>query len=301
MSSQPCPECGRKLKPNAKFCSYCGVSLSTRHKGSTTVQPQQVSETPLMKSESVEEVEVIPSSVETALIMRGKLESLRSQRAALDEEQETIKVKQLVGELSEKEATAQSAKLQTRLDPILKETEDMEKKAATPLEQLQQKRHVQEGRLQRLEEIRKSGEVDDAIYQRLSSEYGTQLTEINQQLESEISQANKWLSNLEARKQKLEFDKETLQVRARIDEVSKRDVNKQLKAIDSELNKLASIIAGLRAILGTAAAPPTASTTKSAPSKKKSGKPSPANCPYCQAKITPGNKWCYSCGRLLQG
>ncbi|MHA2426647.1 MAG: hypothetical protein ACXADB_01210 [Candidatus Hermodarchaeia archaeon] len=254
-----------------------------------------------MKSESIEEVEAIPPSVETALIMRGKLERLRSQRAALDEEQETIKVKQLVGELSEKEAIAQSEKLQTRLDPILKETEDLEKKATTPLEQLQQKKHVQEGRLQRLEELKKSSEVDDAIYQRLSGEYGTKLAEFNQQLESEISQANKWLSNLEDHKQQLEFDKETLQVRARIDEVSKRDVNKRLKTIDSELNKLTSIIAGLRATLGTAASPPTASVTKSAPSKKKSGKTPPSNCPYCSSKITPGNKWCYSCGRLLQG
>jgi DNA repair exonuclease SbcCD ATPase subunit len=254
-----------------------------------------------MKSEPIEKVEAIPPNVETALILRGKLERLRSQRAALDEEQETIKVKQLVGELSEKEATTQSETLQTRLDPILKETEDLEKKATTPLEQLQQKRHVQEGRLQRLEELRKSGEVDDAIYQRLSGEYSTKLTEINQQLESEISQANKWLSNLEDCKQQLEFDKETLQVRSRIDEVSKRDVNRQLKTIDSELNKLTSIIAGLRAILGTAASPPTASAAKSAPSKKKSGKTAPSNCPYCQAKITPGTKWCYSCGRLLQG
>ncbi len=301
MSSQPCPECGRKLKPNAKFCSYCGVSLNTRQKGGATVQPQQAGEAPSMKIESVEEVEAMPPSVETALIMRGKLERLRSQRAALDEEQETIKVKQLVGELSEKEATAQSEKLQTRLDPILKETEDLEKKATTPLEQLQQKKHVQEGRLQRLEELRKSGEVDDAIYQRLSSEYGTKLAEFNQQLESEISQANKWLSNLEDNKQQLEFDKETLQVRARIDEVSKRDVNKRLKTIDSELNKLTSIIAGLRATLGTAASPPRASVKKSVRSKKKSGKTPPSNCPHCSSKITPGNKWCYSCGRLLQG
>ncbi len=303
MSNQPCPECGRQLKPNAKFCSYCGVSLSTRQKAVATVQSKPASAASTPRNELADEVTEIPPSIESALIMRGKLERLQSQKAALDEEQETVKVKQLVGELSESEAKTQSDKLQARLTPITKEIEDLERKAITPLEQIQQEKKVQEGRLQRLEELRKSREVDDAIYQRLSSEYQSKLTEINQQLENEISQANKWLTQLENRKQQLEFDKETLQIRARIDEVSKRDVKKQLKIIDDELNNLTSIIAGLRSILGSAAPPPKPPAPKPStppPSKKKSEKPTTETCSYCQAKITPGTKWCYSCGRLLQ-
>jgi chromosome segregation ATPase len=300
MSNQQCPECGRKLKPNAKFCSYCGVSLNTRQRTQTTVQTQATSATPIPSNELAKEVEAIPPTVESALIMRGKLEGIRSQKAALEEEQETIKVKQLVGELSEKEATSQSEKLKSRLDPISKEIEDLENKANTPLEQLQQEKKVQEGRIQRLDELRKSGEVDDAIYKRLSSEYGEKLTETKHQLENAISQANSWLAQLEDRKQQLEFDKETLQIRARIDEVSKRDVNKQLKAIDDELNKLTSIIAGLRSILGTAAAPISPKTTSTSRKKKKPDQKAAQICPHCQAKISPGTKWCYSCGRLLQ-
>lgn len=300
MSNQQCPECGRKLKPNAKFCSYCGVSLTARQRMATAVQPKPTSAAPTPSNELIKEVEAIPPMAESALIMRGKLERLRSQKAALDEEQETIKVKQLVGELSEKEATSQSEKLQTRLDPISKEIDDLENKAITPLEQLQQEKKVQEGRIQRLDELRKSGEVDDAIYQRLFSEYGSKLAETNKQLENEISQANSWLAKLEERKQQLEFDKETLQIRARIDEVSKRDVNKQLKAIDDELNKTTSIIAGLRSILGTVAAPLTQPTESISSKKKKTDQKGTDICPYCQAKITLGTKWCYSCGRLLQ-
>ncbi len=300
MSSQPCPECGRQLKPNAKFCSYCGVSLNQRQAHVPAVQPSKAAPAP--QKEPAEEVEMIPATVESALIMRGKLELLQSQKVALDEEQETVKVKQLVGEFSESEAKAQSDKLQARLNPIVKEIEDLEAKALTPLEKLQQDKKVQEGRLERLENLKKSGEVDDAIYQRLSSEYTNKLVEINQQLENEVSQANKWLVQLEDRKQQLEFDKETLQIRSRIDEVSKRDVKKQLKVIDAELNKLASIIAGLRAILGSAAPPPKDPAQKPAsPSttKKKAEKAAPETCSYCQAKISPGSKWCYSCGRLL--
>jgi|GEM_PF-2195994 len=301
MSNQLCPECGRQLKPNAMFCSYCGVSLKTRQE--TMVAPQPSIASSAQKNQLVEEVEEIPATVESALIMRGKIERLRSQKAALDEEQETVKVKQLVGELSESEAKTQSEKLLERLNPITKEIEELENKANTPLEELQQEKKIQEGRLERLEELRKSGEVDSTIYQRLSSEYGSKLTEINQQLEKEISQANKWLTQLEDRKQQLEFDKETLQIRARIDEVSKRDVKKQLKVIDDEINQLTSIIAGLRSILG-AAAPPTRvhvpKRTKPLPVRKKSETSPPETCSYCQAKITPGTKWCYSCGRLLQ-
>ncbi len=303
MSNQPCPECGRKLKPNAKFCSYCGVSLSSRQTKVATAHVQPIIDTPVPKKEPAKEVEEIPPAVEAALIMRGKLELLRSQKAALDEELETIKVKQLVGELLEGEAKAQSDKLQERLNPIAKEIEDLEAKAITPLEKFQQEKKIQEGRLQRLEDLRKSGEVDDAIYQRLSSEYGSKLTEINQYVDIETSLANNWLALLENRKQKLEFDKETLQIRARIDEVSKRDVKKQLKVIDDELNRLTSIIAGLRAILGSAAYPPKIPIKESAlPSTEKriTGKPRSETCPYCQAKITLNAKWCYSCGRLLE-
>jgi DNA repair exonuclease SbcCD ATPase subunit len=303
MSNQQCPECGRQLKPNAKFCSYCGVPLTARQKAVGNVQAQPATTAPKTGNEIKEEVTKIPPTVESALVMRGKLERLRSQKAALDEEKETVKVKQLVGELSEKEAKAQSDKFQQRLDPIKKEIDELEKKAITPLEQLQQDKEVQEGRLQRLEELQKSGEVEDAIYQRLSSEYQGKLTEINQQLDNEVSQANRWLAQLEDRKQQLEFDKETLQIRARIDEVSKRDVKKQLKGIDDEVNKLTSIIGGLRSVLGSAAAPPKAFAPKpTAPaSPTPSDKAASGNCPYCQTKITPGSKWCYSCGRLLQG
>ncbi|MFX1576263.1 MAG: zinc-ribbon domain-containing protein [Promethearchaeota archaeon] len=299
MSSQTCPECGRQLKPNAKFCSYCGVSLNARRKNVTAAPSQSTSPTPKETPAAVEE---IPPQVESALIMRGKLERLRSQKAALDEEQETIKVKQLVGELSESEAKTQVEKMQARLNPITKEIADLENKALTPLEQVQDEKKVQEGRLQRLEELRKTGEVDNAIYQRLFGEYGDKLTEIDQQLENETTQANKWLAQLDARKQQLEFDKETLQIRARIDEVSKREVKKQLNVIDDELNKLTSVIAGLRSILGSEAASSTvvaAPSTPPTPSKKKN-KIAPESCSYCQAKISPGSKWCYSCGRLLE-
>jgi chromosome segregation ATPase len=299
MSSQTCPECGRQLKPNAKFCSYCGVSLNARRKTVSAVSSRSTSPAPKDIPDVVEE---ISPQVESVLIMRGKLERLRSQKAALDEEQETIKVKQLVGELSESEAKTQVEKLQARLNPITKEIADLESKAVIPLEQVQDEKKVQEGRLQRLEELRKTGEVDNAIYQRLFGEYGDKLTEINQQLEHETTQANKWLAQLEARKQQLEFDKETLQIRARIDEVSKREVKKQLKVIDDELNKLTSVIAGLRSILGSEAASSkvvAAPSTPPTPSKKKT-KTAPEICSYCQAKISPGSKWCYSCGRLLE-
>lgn len=300
MSSQSCPECGRQLKPNAKFCSYCGVSLNARRKKVAAIPSQSTSSA--SKDKLDVEVERIPPQIESALILRGKLERLRSQKAALDEEQETIKVKQLVGELSEREAETQVEKLLARLDPISKEMEDLENKATTPLEQFQQEKKVQEGRLQRLEELLKSGEVDNAVYQRLFGEYRDKLTAINQQLEREITQANKWLAQLEARKQQLEFDKETLQIRARIDEVSKRDVKKKLKVIDDELNKMTSVIAGLRSILGSEVVSskvvPEPSTPQT-PSKKKI-KTGPEICSYCQAKLTPGSKWCYSCGRLLE-
>ncbi len=303
MSSQHCPECSRQLKPNARFCSYCGVSLQTQQDSAVSVQTHPAVSTSPSQKEVAEEVTTIPAVIESALIMRGKLETLQTQKIALDEELETVKVKQLVGELSESKAKKQFSQLNTRLGPITKEIEELENKALTPLEQLQQGKKVQEGRLHRLDELRNSGEVDDAIYQRLSSEYKNKLNELNQQLETETSQANRWLSQLEDRKQQLEFERETLQIRARIDEVSKRDVKKQLKLIDEELNKLTSVITGLRSLLGQVALAPKERVLKQpleAKAKNAPKKPALKNCPYCKAQITSPSKYCYTCGRLLQ-
>lgn len=300
MSSPQCSECGRQLKPNAKFCSYCGVSLKERHAAVTPTEVNQPSVAVALSAKPAQEVEAIPPQVEAALIMRGKLETLRTQKVALDEEQETVKVKQLVGELSDQETQDQLSKLKNRLDPVQKEIEELESKALTPLEQFQQEKKIQEGRIQRLEELLKSGEVDETVHQRLSTEYNGKLADINQQLDTEIKTANHWLVQLEERKQQLEFDRETLQIRARIDEISKRDVNKQLKAIDEEINKLTSIISGLRSLLGTAAVPPPISAKKPTTGVKKEAKTALDKCPYCQAKITTGTKYCYTCGRLIQ-
>ncbi len=295
MSSHQCPECNRQLKPNAQFCSYCGVSLKNRQK------EEKMPTTPTATTDLVQANDSIPAAVETALILRGKLENFCSQKAALDEEQETLKVKQLVGELSEKEAKNQIDELQQKMAPIIKEIEELENKASTPLEQLQQEKKIQEGRLHRLEELRNSKEVEDIIYQRLSSEYSSKLDEINHQLESQISQANHWLVQLEERKKQLEFDRETLQVRVKIDDVSKRDVKSQLSLIDGEINKLTSIISGLRSLLGTSVLLPKKPVSKIASSsaQKTVAKTPMENCSYCQAKITVGSKYCYTCGRLL--
>lgn len=297
MSSNQCPECNRQLKPNAQFCSYCGVSLKNRQKEAKTTT------TPAATKDLVQADDSIPAVIETALILRGKLENFRSQKAALDEEQETLKVKQLVGELSEKEAKNQIDALQQKMASLNKEIEELENKTSTPLEQLQQEKKIQEGRLHRLEELRNSKEVEAAIYQRLSSEYSSKLDEINNQLESQISQANHWLVQLEERKQQLEFDRETLQVRVKIDDVSKRDVKKQLSNIDGEINKLASIISGLRSLLGASVLLPQKPTLKKPPpsTQKTVTKKPMENCPYCQAKITGESKYCYTCGRLLSG
>lgn len=300
MSSPQCSECGRQLKPNAKFCSYCGVSLKEHHAAVTPAEVKPPNVAMARRAEPAQEVESIPPQVEAALIMRGTLETLRTQKAALDEEQETVKVKQLVGELSDQETQDQLSKLKNKSDPVQKEIEELENKALTPLEQLQHEKKIQDGRIQRLEELLKSGEVDETVHQRLSTEYREKLADINLQLDTEIKTANHWLVQLEERKQQLEFDRETLQIRARIDEISKRDVNKQLKAIDEEINKLTSIISGLRSLLGRAALTPPIAATKPSTGVKKEAKAALDKCPYCQAKITVGTKYCYTCGRLLQ-
>lgn len=303
MSQNQCHICGRKLKPKANFCHFCGWRLNTTQESPLTspsgVASKLESSVPLDKDSIVSTADAIPAAVEAALILRGKLEKLREQKIAIEEELETIRVKQLVGELTEARAKKQIETVETKLEPLTKEIRDLEEKASTPLELFHQEHKAQEERLERLEKLHKSGEVDKSIYKRLSGEYRSKMDEVAQQLGAELDKAHRWLSQLEVQQQQLEFDKETLQVRARLDEISKRDVNKQIKAIEKELTKITHILDGLRAILGistaTATVPPVSKTAK------RTHRPKSGMCPHCGNKLTSDSKYCFACGRLITG
>lgn len=303
MSETQCPICGRKPKPKANFCHFCGTRLSIKQESQTTKPSRVISKAkssiPSEKGTKASITDAVPAEVEAALILRGKLETLLQQKITIEEELETLKVKQLVGELSEAKAKKQIEQVEAKLAPITKEIKELEEKATTPLELLYQEHKTQEERLQRLRELNDSGEVEKSVYQRLASEYQNKINETALQLGAELEKAHRWLSQLEVQQQQLEFDKETLQVRARIDEISKSDVNKQLKDFEKELAKIKAILEGLHAILAISPAPTKAPTVPKAtqPIRKiKSGK-----CPYCGNKISSDSRYCYLCGRLIVG
>ncbi|MFX1561966.1 MAG: zinc-ribbon domain-containing protein [Promethearchaeota archaeon] len=302
MPQNQCHICGRKPKPKAFFCHFCGTRLKTTPKsptmGSSESTPKSKSSAPSDKA-TVSADEEIPAAVEAALILRGKLEQLREQKTAIEEELETIRVKQLVGEFTEAKAKKQVESVEAKLEPLMKEIKNLEEKAGTPLETLQQEQKEQEDRLKRLEELHKSGEVEESVYKRLANEYQSKMDEITQQLGAELDKAHRWLSQLEVHQQQLEFDKETLQVRARIDEISKSDVNKQLKIIEKELAKIKNILDGLRAIIGAPATTIPAPPASEKPKRAKRSKP--GKCPFCGNKISSDSKYCIFCGRIVNG
>jgi DNA repair exonuclease SbcCD ATPase subunit len=239
-------------------------------------------------------VEPMPAEIEAAVVLRGNLENLRAERASLEEQLETIRAKHLVGEVPEAEAEKKIEPLQGKLSSLAKEVDQVESKARTPLELLEQEHDAQQQRLERLETLRQSGEVDAAVYERLAAEYREKLAEAGRRAEAERIKMQLWLSQSESQQQKLEFERETLQVRARIDDLSKREVTKQLKTLEGELDRVTAIVKGLRSLLGVSA-PATPSTTRPSPSARTvSGK-----CPHCGSAIGPSSKWCILCGRLL--
>ena len=304
MTRSVCPECGRKLKPNARFCSYCGVNLDRKSIALTSNQAASTSEG---SSKSISDKvdtstdDSMPPALEAALILRGKLETLQVQRIGLDEDLETLRVKQLVGELDEGQATKKIGEVQNRFDLVNKEIESLKEKAQTPIETLHQEQREQQNRIQRLEDLRETGEVEQAIYQRLASEYHIKLREITQHLETEFSRGQEWLRNLEIRKEQLEFDRETLQVRARIDDVTKREVKKQLKTLDDEITKITRVVAGLRAILGSKETPNTLQSSTPRRSLKDEAPQiaSKNQCSHCGAQVKPGRRYCLNCGNII--
>jgi predicted nucleic acid-binding Zn ribbon protein len=296
MSERSCSVCGRKLKPNARFCSFCGSALGemqTRSTAAPTSQVRRPSPPPPPAKPAPPPVEPMPAEIEAAMILRGSLQSLQTEKASVDEQLETVRVKQMVGEIPESEAEKALAPLQSRLDSLVKEIEEKEVKAHTPLDTLEQEHRAQQQRLEKLEALRKSDEVDEAIYARLAAEYRTKLTEAGRQAEAERAKLQLWLSQYESQQRNLEFEKETLQVRARIDDLSKREVAKQLKTLDGELTRVADIVKGLRSVVGV---PPSVQDT-GRPGAARKGKAN--KCPHCGATIASDSKWCLACGRLL--
>jgi len=299
MSERFCPVCGRKLKQNARFCSFCGSALGQMQTGSTrslpAVQVPRASEPPSATKRAPPPVEPMPAEIEAAVVLRGNLESLQTEKAGIEEQLETIQVKQTVGEIPESEAEKAIGPLQSKLDSLAKEIEGIEAKARTPLELLEQEHDAQQQRLEKLETLRKSDDVEDAVYERLAAEYRSKLAEAGRQAEAERIKMQLWLSQFESQQRKLEFEKETLQVRARIDDLSKREVAKQVKTIEGELTRVAGIVKGLRSLMGVSAP-----AIQDAVRPRASARTTSSKCPHCGATITPGSKWCIVCGRLLQ-
>ncbi len=304
MPGLTCNQCGRRLKPRAKFCSYCGQPISTSPKPSlstedvTPTTSKHASRTDVSEPQS--SVEAMPQVVEAALILRGKLAKLLSERDALEEEMETIRVKQLVGELAEDAAKKRIEKLKTKIDRLTREIKEFEGKASTPLEQLEQEHITHAERLQKLETLYQSGEVEQSIYERLVTEYRNKLADLVQKLEAERAKAKRWLSELETRQEQLEFDKETFEVRAKLDELPQSQVTRRLQSIEQELSKTSQIVVGLRAVLGLSSS----SFKREPPLQPSRASRSPRSthhrtCPNCGGTVPPGGKWCYHCGNMV--
>lgn len=243
----------------------------------------------------------MPQVVEAALILRGKLATLLSEKDTLEEEMETVRVKQMVGELSEAAAKKRIAKLKEKIDRLDREIKELEGKTGTPLEQLEKEHITQAERLQKLETLYQSGEVEKSIYERLVTEYKTTLAEIVEKLEVERVKAQTWLSELEARQQQLEFDRETYEVRAKLDEIPQSQVTRRLQSTEQELSKISQVIVGLRALLGlssVASRMESPRSSKATPSSSRRAHPS--RCPNCGGSVPSSGKWCYHCGNLIK-
>jgi DNA repair exonuclease SbcCD ATPase subunit len=242
----------------------------------------------------------MPQVVEAALILRGKLGALLSEKDTLEEEMETVRVKQMVGELTEAAAKKKISKIKEKIARLDREIKEFEGKTGTPLEQLEREHITHAERLQKLENLYQSGEVEKSIYDRLVTEYRTKLAEIVEQLEAERSKAQHWLSELEARQQQLEFDRETYEVRAKLDELPQSQVTRRLQSIEQELSKITQVIVGLRALLGVASVTSGGESPRSRTTRSSSRTAHPSKCPNCGGTVPSSGKWCYHCGNMIK-
>jgi len=177
------------------------------------------------------EVEKVPEDVKRKLVERGRTYLIETRLRKLNKDYETLKTRQLVGEITEEE-------LEERSEPIrLAEKE----------------KHVE--RKKKLDELLLKGEIRETVYQKLVSEYDEKIRAAERKLAEGIRQMEDWLISLEAEKQELLDQQEILMAKMKIGdlpvkeyETKKKELENKIKDTDLACQFLEGVIERFKAV-----------------------------------------------------
>ncbi len=254
-----CPRCGQKTEDWFSYCKYCGLPLKQEKEKAKKpitikVRVEEPEETALEAEEEIEalppkrteakvvektaEIEKIPEDIKRNLIERGKTYLVETRLRKLNRDYETLKTRQIVGEITEEELEKRAEPLREEISEIRKTLQEMG--AAEPLnvEVLLAEKETQIERKKKLEELLIKGEIRETIYQKLVSEYEAKLKEAEKKLAEGIRQMEKWLVSLEAEKQELLDQEEMLTAKMKIGEVPVKEYQTQKKELETKIKEV---------------------------------------------------------------
>ncbi|MGQ9721726.1 MAG: hypothetical protein ACUVXA_10440 [Candidatus Jordarchaeum sp.] len=245
-----CPRCGQRTEDWFVYCKYCGLPL--KHEFEETKKPVtikvEVEETKKPKLEMGKkeiktevkkpvELEKIPEDIKRNLVGRGKTYLVETRLRKLNKDYETLKTRQIVGEITEEELEKRSEPLRQEIKEIKKTLEDMGATEPLEVEVLLAEKETQVERKKKLEELLLKGEIREAIYQKLVSEYDAKLKEAEKKLKEGIRKMEKWQISLEAEKQDVIDQQEMLIARMKIGDLPVKEYETHKKELETKLNE----------------------------------------------------------------
>nr|MDO8081462.1 hypothetical protein [Candidatus Freyarchaeota archaeon] len=257
-----CPRCGQRTEDWFVYCKYCGLPLKQeleKPKKPVTIRVEveepekpivtrKVKETPKTEKKEAKlevekpvEVEKIPDDVKRNLIGRGKTYLIENRLRKLNRDYETLKTRQLVGEITEEELEKRSEPLWQEINDIKKTLGEMGATEQLEVEVLLAEKETQVERKKKLEELLIKGEIRETIYQKLVSEYDAKLKQAEKKLKEGVHQMEKWLVSLKAEKQELLDQQEMLMAKMKIGDLPVKEYETQKKELETKIkdNELA--------------------------------------------------------------
>lgn len=205
-----CSSCGIEAKPGAKFCTYCGgtLTVSETMAGESSVVPEESSSvtTTLPDAETVDPIPV-PSDILASFMARGR---------------------QLV---LEEEYAKNGAKSDKLLDELSKAAGDSD----FALEDLIDTYINERAELDRLKTLHEKGEVSERVYERLLKEYEDKLEKMDEEIQKGTDQLKGYQTQITLDHTEVKEELETINARIAIgDDVDEGEKQKAKLADKAE-------------------------------------------------------------------
>jgi len=280
-----CERCGKPVPKGALFCGVCGHPTKKPDKkedevevtipeeavvkpksDAPKVRPREepgLHEIPILSEASIppslesskgeaatQEIE-IPEEMITILYARKRAPEIQKQLKTQIAELDALSEKMNVGLLTKKEAMEQLTTQKKKIEELQAEKAQLGEVVSVPLEieRLDQELKTVVNWEEKLQKMKKTGKVTDAVYKKVTREYEEKRSKIENQLNEQVLRLKQWTNLLKKRAERLAHAQETLKVKLQVEEITSEEATKKMKENENELEKAKIAAEQARAIL----------------------------------------------------